>query len=41
MLVVLFTLLVGATIWQIQLANQDRGPFPGPTRPGQLPSPRP
>jgi hypothetical protein len=37
-LIVLFSLLVGAAIWQIQLANKDRGPFPGPTSPGQLPS---
>ena len=38
-LVVLFTLLVGAAIWQLQIANQDRGPYPGPTSPGELPSP--
>ena len=40
-LVVLFTLLVGAAIWQLQIANQDRGPYPGPTSPGELPSPSP
>jgi hypothetical protein len=38
-LIVLFTLLVGAAIWQLQIANQDRGPYPGPTSPGELPSP--
>jgi hypothetical protein len=38
-LVVLFTLLVGAAIWQLQIAKQDRGPYPGPTSPGELPSP--
>lgn len=41
MLIVLFSVLVGAAVWQIQLANEDRGPFPGPTSPGQLPSPSP
>jgi hypothetical protein len=40
-LIVLFSLLVGATIWQLQLASQDRGPLPGPTSPGELPSPTP
>jgi hypothetical protein len=40
-LIVLFTLLVGAAIWQLQIANQDRGPYPGPTSPGELPSPPP
>jgi len=38
-LIVLFTLLGGAAIWQLQIANQDRGPYPGPTSPGELPSP--
>ncbi|MBA3737754.1 MAG: hypothetical protein H0W97_04240 [Actinobacteria bacterium] len=37
-LIVLLSLLVGAGIWQLQLADQDRGPFPGPTSPGELPS---
>jgi hypothetical protein len=40
-LIVLFSLLAGATIWQLQLAGQDHGPLPGPTSPGQLPSPVP
>jgi hypothetical protein len=40
-LIVLLSLLVGATIWQLQLADQDHGPFPGPTSPGELPSPVP
>jgi len=38
-LIVLFTVLVGAAIWQLQIASQDRGPYPGPTSPGELPSP--
>jgi hypothetical protein len=37
-LIVLMSLLVGAAIVQILLAGQDRGPLPGPTTPGQLPS---
>jgi hypothetical protein len=40
-LLVLFSLLIGATIWQLRLASQDHGPLPGPTSPGQLPSPPP
>lgn len=40
-LLVLCSLLVGATIWQLQLAGQDHGPFPAPTSAGQLPSPSP
>lgn len=40
-LIVLFSLLVGAAIWQILIASQDLGPYPGPTSPGQLPSPAP
>jgi hypothetical protein len=40
-LIVLFTLLMGATLWQLQLANQDHGPAPGPTSPGEIPSPLP
>jgi hypothetical protein len=40
-LIVLLTLLAGATVWQVLLASQDRGPFPAPTSPGQLPSPPP
>jgi hypothetical protein len=40
-LIVLVTLLVGAAIWQLQIAGQDRGPYPGPTSPGELPSPPP
>jgi hypothetical protein len=38
MLIVLTILLVVAGLWQLQLANQDHGPFPGPTSPGELPS---
>jgi hypothetical protein len=30
-LVVLFALIVGAAVYQIALANRDRGPYPGPT----------
>lgn len=37
-LIVLVSLLLGAAIWQILIASQDLGPFPGPTSPGQLPS---
>jgi hypothetical protein len=37
-LIVLFTLLVVATIAQLLIAPGDRGPYPGPTSPGQLPS---
>jgi hypothetical protein len=37
-LILLLSLLVGAAIWQILLAGQGHGPFPGPTSPGQLPS---
>ena len=37
-LIVLVSLLVAATVWQVLLASQDRGPYPGPTSPGQLPS---
>jgi hypothetical protein len=40
-LIVLFSLLVGAAIWQLQLAGQEHGPLPGPTSPGELPSPPP
>jgi hypothetical protein len=38
-LIVLFTLLVGAAIWQLQFARKDFGPYPGPASPGELPSP--
>jgi hypothetical protein len=38
MLIVLLSLLVVAGLWQLQLASQDHGPFPGPTSPGELPS---
>lgn len=37
-LIVLFCVLVGATVAQVLIATQDRGPYPGPTSPGQLPS---
>jgi len=37
-LIVLMSLLVGAAILQILLADQDHGPLPGPTSAGQLPS---
>jgi hypothetical protein len=40
-LIVLVSLLAAATVWQVLLASQDRGPYPGPTSPGQLPSPLP
>ena len=40
-LIVLVSLLVAATVWQVLLASQHRGPYPGPTSPGQLPSPPP
>jgi len=40
-LIVLFSLLMAAAVWQVLLATQDRGPYPGPTSPGQLPSPLP
>ena len=38
MLIVLFTLLAVATIAQLLIGPGDRGPYPGPTSPGQLPS---
>jgi hypothetical protein len=37
-LIVLFSILVAATVAQVLIAGQDRGPYPGPTSPGQLPS---
>ena len=37
-LIVLFSALVGAGIWQLLIATEPRGPFPGPTSPGELPS---
>lgn len=40
-LIVLLSLLAGATAWQILLASQDRGPYPVPTSAGQLPSTSP
>jgi hypothetical protein len=40
-LIVLLSVLVAAAIWQVQIANEDRGPLPGPTSPGELPSPSP
>jgi hypothetical protein len=40
-LIVLVSFLLLAGLWQLQLANQDHGPFPGPTSPGELPSPLP
>jgi hypothetical protein len=40
-LVVLISLLVGAAIWQLQLASQDHGPFPAPTSPSGSLSPPP
>jgi hypothetical protein len=39
MLIVLFTLIAGAALVQLSLASGDRAPLPGPTSPGQLPSP--
>jgi hypothetical protein len=38
-LIVLFSMLVGAAIWQVQLAGQDHGRFPVPSSPGEVPSP--
>jgi hypothetical protein len=38
-LIVLFSLLVVAAIGQLLIVADDTGPFPGPTSPGQLPSP--
>lgn len=38
MLIVLFTLIAGAAVYQISLASRDRAPLQGPTSPGQLPS---
>jgi hypothetical protein len=35
-LIVLLSLLAGATVWQVLLASQDRGPFPAPSSPGQV-----
>lgn len=40
-LIVLFSLLVGAAVWQVLIAGRDQGPFPGPTSPGELPSASP
>ena len=39
LLVVLTMLLVAAAVAQLVIASGDRGPYPGPTSPGQLPSP--
>jgi hypothetical protein len=41
LLIVLTALLVAAAIAQLVIASGDRGPYPGPTSPGQLPSPPP
>jgi hypothetical protein len=38
MIVILFMVIVGAAVYQISLASNDREPLPGPTSPGQLPS---
>lgn len=40
-LIVLFSLLVAASIWQLLIAGQDHTPFPGPTSAGELSSPTP
>jgi hypothetical protein len=37
-LIVLFSVLVAAAIWQLQISTEDRAPLPGPTSPGELPS---
>jgi len=37
-LISLFALLAVATVAQLLIAPGDRGPYPGPTSPGQLPS---
>jgi hypothetical protein len=38
-LIVLFTLLIGAGIAQFVIASGEGAPLQGPTSPGQLPSP--
>jgi hypothetical protein len=37
-LIVLFSLLIGAGIVQFLIASGDRAPLQGPTSPGQLPT---
>ena len=41
LLIVLTALLVAAAVAQLVIAAGDPGPYPGPTSPGQLPSPPP
>jgi hypothetical protein len=40
-LIVLLTLLAGATVWQVLLASQDRDPYPAPSSPARLPTTTP
>jgi hypothetical protein len=40
-LIVLFVLLVGAALYQLTLANNDAGPFPGPVEGTPLPTASP
>jgi hypothetical protein len=37
-IVVLFTLIIGAAVYQIALANRDQARFPGPVEGTPLPS---
>ena len=37
-IVVLFTLIIGAAVYQIALASRDQAPFPGPVIGTPLPS---
>jgi hypothetical protein len=37
-LIVLFVLLVAASVYQLALANREAGPFPGPARGTPLPT---
>jgi hypothetical protein len=37
-IVVLFTLIIGAAVYQIALANRDQAPFPGPVQGTPFPS---
>jgi hypothetical protein len=38
LLVMLFVLIVVAAVAQLVIASGDRGPYTGPTSPGQLPT---
>ena len=41
LLIALTLLLAAAAVAQLVIASGDRGPYPGPTSPGHLPSPPP